>query len=979
MVTKSEQTRALSLSTFAFTACFAVWTIFSILGIQIKEDLGLTDTQFGLLVATPVLTGSLSRLLLGIWTDQYGGRVVFTLTMLCSAVATYLLASVHTYEMFLLAALGVGLAGGGFAVGIAYVSQWYEKEKQGTALGIFGVGNVGAAITNFGAPFLLVALGWEGTAKAYALILAVVAIGFYLFSKDDPKLTARKKKNEKPRSILEQMEPLKNIQVWRFSLYYFFVFGAFVALALWLPRYYVGVYNLPLTTAGMLAACYALPGSVFRALGGWMSDRYGARAVMYWTFGAAIIVCFFLSYPATSYVVNGINGPINFNISVSLPVFVSLTIVLGFFMSLGKAAVYKHIPVYYPDHVGAVGGVVGLVGGLGGFCLPIAFGFMNDVIGVWTSCFMLLFVITCFALLWMHASILYSEGRVSKPSFLPELKLPKAKKKAAVKKAAVNEAVEFKHQGLEDWDPENKEQWNSYGKKVAFRNLWISIPSLLCGFAVWLYWGIITVQMLNLGFDFDKSDLFSLMAIAGLAGATLRIPSTFFIRLAGGRNTIFMTTALLIIPAAGAGFALQDPNTPLWMFQLLALLSGFGGGNFASSMSNISFFFPKKMQGLSLGLNAGLGNFGVTTMQILIPLAMTFGIFGGAPMILESASGTLIGKIPAGTETYIHNAGYLWLIFLVPLSIAAWLGMDNIKAKHVSPDLGAPPVAFMKIGIMLMIALGVATTGLWLLLPESANGSGFGISKYIILPGVIAVTVILLKMLPGETGASLKRQYQIFKHPHTWVMTVIYTMTFGSFIGFAASFPLAIKVIFGFQHVVGEDGVMTHDISNPNAPSALMYAWTGAFIGALIRPIGGKIADKLGGALVTQICSIVMVGSALGVAYYMKAAYMSATPEDFFVPFLLLFLLLFAATGIGNGSTFRTIAMVFNKEQTGPVLGWTSAVAAYGAFIVPKVLGEQIKLTTPEVALYGFAAFYAFCVLLNWVVYLRPGAKYKNP
>ncbi len=973
MVTKSDQTRALGLSTFAFTACFAVWTIFSIIGIKIKADLGLTDTQFGLLVATPVLTGSLSRLLLGIWTDQYGGRIVFTLTMLCSAVSTWLLASVQTYEMFLVAALGVGLAGGGFAVGISYVSQWYEKEKQGTALGIFGVGNVGAAITNFGAPFLLVAIGWQGTAQAYAVMLAVVAVAFFLFSKDDPKLAERRKNKQKPRPIKEQLEPLKNIQVWRFSLYYFFVFGAYVALALWLPRYYVGVYGLSITTAGMLAACYALPGSVFRALGGWMSDRYGARAVMYWTFTASIIACFFLSYPSTSYVVDGINGPIEFNIAISLPVFVSLTIVLGFFMSLGKAAVYKHIPVYYPDHVGSVGGMVGLVGGLGGFCLPIAFGFMNDMIGVWTSCFMLLFVITSFALLWMHASILHAEGRVRKPRFLPEFRNSKEGREKTIETPE-----EFKHQGLEDWDPENEEQWNSYGKKVAYRNLWISIPCLLTGFAVWLYWGIITVQMLNLGFPFDKGDLFSLMAIAGLAGATLRIPSTFFIRLAGGRNTIFMTTALLILPAIGAGYALQDQNTPLWVFQVLALMSGFGGGNFASSMSNISFFFPKKVQGLSLGLNAGLGNFGVTTMQILIPLMMTFGLFGGAPMVLESASGSLIGKIPAGADTYIHNAGFVWLIFLIPLSIAAWLGMDNIRAKHVSPDLSSPPMAFMKIGVMLAIALGVAATGLWLMLPESANGSGFGISKYIVLPMVVAATVILLKMLPGETGESLKRQYQIFKHPHTWVMTIIYTMTFGSFIGFAASFPLAIKVIFGYQHVM-VDGVMSHEMANPNAPNVFMFAWIGAFVGALIRPVGGWVADKMGGALVTQICSIVMVASALGVAYYMKAAYMSATPEEFFVPFLLLFVVLFAATGIGNGSTFRTIAQVFNKEQTGPVLGWTSAIAAYGAFIIPKVLGEQIKLTTPEVALYGFAAFYAFCVLLNWVVYLRPGAKYKNP
>ncbi len=532
---------------------------------------------------------------------------------------------------------------------------------------------------------------------------------------------------------------------------------------------------------------------------------------------------------------------------------------------------------------------------------------------------------------------------------------------------------------IQKWDPENEEQWNNGGSSVAWRNLWISIPSLLCGFAVWLYWGIITVQMLNLGFGFEKSELFTLMAIAGLTGATLRIPSTFFIRLIGGRNTIFFTTALLIIPALGTGFALQDKDTPLLTFQILALLSGFGGGNFASSMSNISFFFPKKMQGLSLGLNAGLGNAGVTTMQILIPLFMTFGIFGGDPMILENTSGTLIGKIPAGTETYIHNAGFIWVAILIPLVIAAWFGMNNIKDEHVSPNIGPAPVGFFQISVMLFVGFVTAAFGLWLMLPEAAHGSGFGISKWIVLPIVIVLTVFFLKFIPGETGKSLKRQYKIFKHPHTWIMTIIYIMTFGSFIGFAASFPLAIKVIFGFQHVMGEDGVMVHDIANPNGPSALMYAWMGPFIGAFIRPFGGWISDKVGGAFVTQICGITMVICALGAAYFMKAAYASATPEEFFLPFFLIFLVLFAATGIANGSTFRTIAMVFDREQAGPVLGWTSAVAAYGAFIIPKVLGEQIKLTTPEVALYGFAAFYAFCVILNWAAYLRPGAKYKNP
>lgn len=530
---------------------------------------------------------------------------------------------------------------------------------------------------------------------------------------------------------------------------------------------------------------------------------------------------------------------------------------------------------------------------------------------------------------------------------------------------------------LNKWDVEDEQFWNTEGKKIATRNLWISIPSLLCGFAVWLYWSIITVQMINLGYPFSQSQLFTLSAIAGLTGATLRIPSSFLIRIAGGRNTIFFTTALLMIPAIGTGIALQNKATPIEIYYLLALLSGIGGGNFASSMSNISFFFPKRVQGTSLGLNAGLGNFGVTTMQILIPLVMTFGLFGGTPQTLINTSGTLIGKIPAGTETYIHNAGYIWLALLIPLAFAGFFGMNNIKTETVSPDVDSTAKAFSKITGLLLIAFVTASIGLYLLLPAPV---GLGLlSKWIVLPLVIAATVFGMKYLTrGELRANLERQYRIFSNKHTWAMTVIYTMTFGSFIGYSAAFALSIKVIFGFSHLM-VDGVLTHNTVNSNGPSALMFAWMGPFIGALIRPVGGKIADKLGGALVTQWVSIVMIISALGCAYFMKAAYASATPESYFYPFLLLFIILFAATGVGNGSTFRSIAMIFDKEQAGPALGWTSAVAAYGAFIIPQVFGEQIKATTPEYALYGFAIFYFICLVLNWWFYTRKNAYIQNP
>jgi NNP family nitrate/nitrite transporter-like MFS transporter len=419
------QTSALVMSTVAFTVCFAVWTIFSIIGIQIKKDLGLNETQFGLLIGTPILTGSLSRLLLGIWTDQYGGRLVYTTVMVAAAIATWLLTSAYSYETFLLAALGVGIAGGSFAVGVAYVSKWYPKHRQGTALGIFGMGNVGAAVTKFVAPFVMVAFGWEMVAKVWAIAILVMAIAFLLFTKDDPALAERKRTGAKPEPLLAQLAPLKNLQVWRFSLYYFFVFGAFVALALWLPRYYMGVYGLDVKAAGMLGAAYSIPASLFRAYGGVLSDKYGARRVMYWTFSVSVICTFLLSYPATDYTVHGIKGPITFTIALGFIPFTIIAFVLGFFMSLGKAAVYKHIPVYYPNHVGAVGGVVGLIGGLGGFVLPITFGALNDIIGVWTSCFMLLFVLVATALTWMHFAILRMERRkhpaLRGPQDLPEL------------------------------------------------------------------------------------------------------------------------------------------------------------------------------------------------------------------------------------------------------------------------------------------------------------------------------------------------------------------------------------------------------------------------------------------------------------------------------------------------------------------------------------------------------------------------------
>jgi len=532
---------------------------------------------------------------------------------------------------------------------------------------------------------------------------------------------------------------------------------------------------------------------------------------------------------------------------------------------------------------------------------------------------------------------------------------------------------------ISKWDVEDSAFWESQGKRIAYRNLWISVPALLCGFAVWGMWGIITVQMLNLGFPFTQAELFTLTAIAGISGATMRIPASFLIRLAGGRNTIFLTTAMLLAPALGTGIVLQHKDWPLWTFQLMALWCGVGGGNFASSMSNISTFFPKRLQGTALGLNAGLGNFGVTTMQVVIPLVMTvgiFGSFGGEPMTLLKDSGWIFGKIPAGTSTWIQNAGFAWLLSLVPLSILCWFGMNNLKT--VSPDTGHPLVAFAKITYLYTLAFVPSILGLYLYLPKP-TGLGL-ISMWVAIPLDIVAALLVMKLAAfGPMKEGVAKQFEIFRNKHTWSMTALYIVTFGSFIGFSMALPLSMKVIFGVSHVPDANGVMQHTLDNPNAPSVLAYAWIGPFVGAAVRPIGGWISDKVGGSIVTQIISAVMVLASVAVGYVMMQAYGSATPETHFPLFLGLFIVLFFASGIGNGSTFRTIGVIFDRQQAGPVLGWTSAVAAYGAFVAPIVIGDQIKAGTPQHAMYGFAVFYALCLVLNWWFYLRRDAYVKNP
>ena len=410
MASKSEQQFAvLASSTFAFTICFAVWMMFAVLGIPIKNQLGLNETEFGLLAATPVLTGSLIRVPLGIWTDRFGGRIVFFLLMLATVIPIYMISYATQYWHFLVLGLFVGLAGGSFSVGTPYVARWFGKDRKGLAMGVFGAGNAGAALTKFVAPAIIAALGWTMLPKVYAGAMLVTALLFWFFSYTD-------KSHQVAANVpfAEQMKVLKDPRVWRYCQYYSVVFGGYVALALWMTKYYVAEYGFDIGLAALLAACFSLPGGLLRALGGWISDKYGAYKVT-WAVMWICWVCFFLlSYPQTSMSIKTVSGFANMNIGLSPWMFTGLLFIVGIAMAVGKASVFKFISDDFTDNIGAVSGVVGLAGGLGGFVLPIMFGALVDLTGVRTSAFMLLYGTVCVSLVWMHYSF-KGQGQATSP------------------------------------------------------------------------------------------------------------------------------------------------------------------------------------------------------------------------------------------------------------------------------------------------------------------------------------------------------------------------------------------------------------------------------------------------------------------------------------------------------------------------------------------------------------------------------------
>ncbi|MDH5342995.1 MAG: NarK/NasA family nitrate transporter [Betaproteobacteria bacterium] len=385
-------------STFAFTVCFMVWMMFAVIGIPIKKTLDLNETQFGILVALPVLTGSLFRLPVGMWTDKYGGRVVFFALMVSTIIPIWLISAGTQYWHYLVTGLFVGIAGASFTVGIAYCARWFPKERQGLAMGIFGAGNTGAAITKLVAPTIVVAYGWTMVPKVYAVLMLVTVIIFWMFTYTDPDHST----GHSTVTVREQLQALKDPTVWRYSQYYSIVFGGYVALSLWMTKYYITEYGFDLQLAALLAAAFSVPGGVLRAVGGWFSDKFGAHTVTWWVLWVSLVCLFFLSYPPTSLTIQTVTGPKTFHIGLNSVVFTILMFTMGIAFAIGKASVFKYISDDYPKNIGVVSGVVGLAGGMGGFILPIMFGALVDLTGVRSSAFMLMFGIVWVSLMWMY-------------------------------------------------------------------------------------------------------------------------------------------------------------------------------------------------------------------------------------------------------------------------------------------------------------------------------------------------------------------------------------------------------------------------------------------------------------------------------------------------------------------------------------------------------------------------------------------------
>ncbi len=887
---KRKQYSVLTMNTLAFTVNFAVWTMFSVIGIKIKQELGLSETEFGLLIATPILTGSLVRLPLGFLTDRFGGRIVYFTQMILVAVATYGLHFADQLWQYLLIGLCIGLAGGSFAIGIAYTSAWFGKKRQGFAMGIFGAGNAGAALNIFAAPLIIVALGWRSVPVIYSIAMLVMAFIFWFFTYNDPQLEDRRANQSFP-SFGEQFKALTETRVWRYGLAYYFVFGGFVALSLWLPKYYMTEYGLDLKQAAFISLIFVLPSGLIRALGGWFSDKWGGDNVTWWVFWVSIICLFFLAYPQTTVTVHRISEDVTFNIATSVVLFTVLVFIVGIAQGIGKASVYRSLADHYSGNMGPVGGLVGVIGGLGGFSLPIVFGIAVDATGVRSTSFMLMFGVLAGVMVWtwMAARGEREEVLARRPGLREQMISEKLARPPAVAR-----------RWLTYWDPDDPEFWRRTGRVIAMRNLLFSMPPLLLSFAVWVLWSVVVIELPRIGFQFSTGELFWLAAAPGLSGAAFRLLYSFVVPIFGGRNFTIFSTLTLLIPTLWMAVAVQNPDTSYIVFIVIALLCGLGGGNFSASMAHISFFFPEKTQGTALGWNAGIGNLGVGIMQAVVPLV----IFSGALAWKGGLSQTYeVGGVTS--QVWLQNAGFIWIPFILLAAIAAAFGQNNLR--------------------------GVQET--------------------------------------------YSEQTAIFGRKHAWILGCLYTGTFGSFIGFAAAFPILIAVLFP------ESG-------------ALKWAFAGPLAGALVRPLGGWISDRIGGAKVTFWNFAVMFLAGIWVLSTLPSETGGNDVSGFFMAFMLLFI----TAGIGNGSVFYIVPAVFRKLHAQPAegkdqaaqeaainagdvdasvaLGFTSAIAALGLFFIPAFVATSIQTTgSAHLALGVFSAFYASCMLACWWWYWRKGAE----
>ncbi|MCB1820059.1 MAG: MFS transporter [Candidatus Competibacteraceae bacterium] len=590
--------------------------------------------------------------------------------------------------------------------------------------------------------------------------------------------------------------------------------------------------------------------------------------------------------------VHTLRGDVSLNVGLGVVSFTVLVFVVGIAQGIGKASVYRSLADYYPNSMGSVGGLVGVIGGLGGFTMPIVFGVALDAIGVRSSAYMIMFVVLAATMLWTWLA-----EKSEREAILER----HADARAELEQAQLIEHVRPRRHRLVDWRPDDEAFWEKTGRRIANRNLWLSMPALLLAFAVWVVWSVIVVELPHIGFPFTPNQLFWLAALPGLSGALFRMLFSFVIPIFGGRNWTVFSTALLLLPTLWIGVAVQNPNTQYAVFVAIALLCGLGGGNFSSSMANISFFYPQRLQGTALGLNAGIGNLGVGLAQLIAPIA----IYGGALLVLGGdAQSHVDGEATA--QIWVQNAGFIWVPFIVLSAIAAYFGMDNI----------------------------------------------------------------------ASVKAGFAEQAAIFRHKHQWLMSWLYIGTFGSFIGLAAGFPMLVNTIF--------PGV-----------DAFQFAFIGPLLAAFVRPVGGWLADRLGGAIITFAMFVIMALATLAAVAFLP----SANDSGNVIGFVAMFLVLFLAAGIGNGSTFRMIPIIFRTlrerqvtdrndataleqaqregaTEAAAAMGLSAAMAAFGGFFIPMAYGASIELTgSPQGALFFFSLFYLSCVLVTWRWYSRKGAE----